>query len=64
MSVKFTLEMDGVRSVITATIPRDHVKDMILREIEARFNGKVHTMGEDRMRFLDGCYIKGRYFIR
>lgn len=61
-SVRFTLEMDGLASVIDSTLDRDALKKMIIEEVEERFAGPVSTVGEDR--FVEGpgqWHLKGRY---
>ena len=62
--IRFTLEMDNLRSVIDSTMPRDVVKQFIVSEIEQRFSGPVKEVGESR--FVEGpnkWHLEGRYLI-
>lgn len=62
VNVRFVMEIDGVRSVIDSTLPREQVKRLILEEVEELFLGNPVCYGEDR--FVGGSkewHLKGRY---
>ena len=62
VNVRFVMEIDGVRSVIDSTLPREQVKQLILEEVEELFLGNIVAYGEDR--FVGGpkeWHLKGRY---
>ena len=62
MSIRFELEIDGIKSIIDSTLPKNKIKSLILSEIEQMFEGNIEVFGEDR--FVEGpgkWHFKGRY---
>ena len=62
--IRFTLEFDGIKSVIDSTLGKETIEKMIMDEVYARFRGNIRTMGEDR--FVSGpgkWHLKGRYML-
>jgi hypothetical protein len=62
-NVRFVLEVDGYKSVIDSTLPRESVKKMIHDEVDAMFAGDFTVVGEDRFCDKTGFHLKGRYLI-
>jgi hypothetical protein len=63
--VKFVLEMDGIRSVVIATLPQSQLpmaRALMEEEIKSRFEGPVTEFGESRYTEKGkGGLLTGRY---